>query len=85
LTPEAIDRSEAMTVLDAHLTKSALTQEAAYLRSRPRFERPYGWGWALTLVHELTLWEAEPRLWLIESKPGKEGKQKRVRKCPFLL
>jgi len=37
-----------------------LTQETAYLRSRPRFERPYGWGWALTLLHELTLWEAEP-------------------------
>jgi len=60
LTPEAIDKSKAMTVLDAHLTKSALTQEAAYLRSHPRFERPYGWGWALTLPHELTHWEAEP-------------------------
>jgi len=59
LTPEAIDRFKAMTVLNAHLTESALTQEAAYLRSRPRFERPYGWGWALTLIHELTLWDDE--------------------------
>ncbi len=70
LTPEAIDGTKAMTVLDAHLTKSTLTQEVAYLRSRPRFERPYGWGWALTLVHELTLWEAEPAIrWMEAIRP----------------
>ena len=62
LTRNVFDTTKAMTVLDAHLTKSALMQEAAYLRSRPRFERPYGWGWALTLSHELTLWEAEPAI-----------------------
>src|SRR6266545_3835740 len=43
LTPEAFDRKKAMAVIDAHLTETALLQEAAYLRSRPRFERPYGW------------------------------------------
>jgi len=70
LTPEAIDRSKAMIVLDEHFTKSALTQETAYLRSRPRFERPYGWGWALTLFHELTLWEKEPAIrWLDALRP----------------
>jgi len=57
LTPNAFDTTKATTVLDAHLTKSALLQEAAYMRARPRFERPYGWGWALTLAHELTLWQ----------------------------
>jgi len=62
LIPQAIDKSKAMTVLDSHLTESSLKQETAYLRSRPRFERPYGWGWALTLVHELTLWEDEPAI-----------------------
>jgi len=59
LTPDAIDTNKAMTILDAHLNKAALAQESAYMRSRPRFERPYGWGWALTLSHELTHWEDE--------------------------
>jgi hypothetical protein len=70
LTPDAFDKTKAMTVLDAHLPPAALTQEAAYLRSRPRFERPYGWGWALTFAHELTLWEAEPGIrWLEAARP----------------
>jgi len=70
LTPKAIDTTKAMTALSTHLTKSALNQEAAYLRSRPRFERPYGWGWALTLSHELTVWEAEPATrWLEAMRP----------------
>ncbi len=70
LTPQAFDTKKAMTVLDAHLTESALTQEVAYLRYRPRFERPYGWGWALTLLHELTLWEEEPAIrWMEAIRP----------------
>jgi len=59
LTPNSFDKTNAMAVLNAHLTETALLQEASYLRSRPRFERPYGWGWALTLAHELILWQDE--------------------------
>jgi hypothetical protein len=59
LTPESFDTEKAMTVLNSHLTEDALSQEAAYLHSRPRFERPYGWGWYLTFIHELTLSEDE--------------------------
>jgi hypothetical protein len=59
LVPDAFDTTKAMNVLNAHLTENALAQEAAYLRSHPRFERPYGWGWTLTFIHELTLWEDE--------------------------
>ena len=56
--------------MNAHLTHENLAQEAAYLRSRPRFERPYGWGWALTFVHELTLWEDEhASRWLEAARP----------------
>src|SRR5512138_1527718 len=33
LTPEAFDKTKAMTVLGTHLTESALLQEAAYLRA----------------------------------------------------
>jgi hypothetical protein len=59
LVPEQFDQSAAIAVLDAHLTETALSREASYLRARRGFERPYGWGWALTLAHELTLWEHE--------------------------
>lgn len=70
LVPEAFDKTKAMTVLNAHLTEEALSQEAAYLRSRPRFERPYGWGWYLTFIHELTLSEDESTAqWLKAARP----------------
>lgn len=70
LTPNAFDKTKAMEVLGAHLTELALLQEASYLRSRPRFERPYGWGWALTFIHELTLWEDEAAAkWLATVRP----------------
>lgn len=57
LAPEALDRERALAVLAAHLTPANLEQEARYFIKRPGFERPYGWGWALTLAHELTLWD----------------------------
>lgn len=70
LVPETFDETKAMTVLNAHLTEEALSQEAAYLRSRPRFERPYGWGWYLTFIHELTLSEDESTAqWLKAARP----------------
>lgn len=70
LTPNAFDKTKAMAVLVAHLTQPALIQEVAYLRSHPRFERPYGWGWALTFVHELTLWEDQAAIqWLTAVRP----------------
>lgn len=70
LAPEAFDTAKAIKVLNAHLTEDALLQEAAYLRSRPRFERPYGWGWYLTFIHELTLSEDEAAAqWLQAARP----------------
>jgi hypothetical protein len=71
LTPKAFDTKKAMAVLESHLIEAALSQEAAYLRDRPRFERPYGWGWALTLAHELTLWEEDETAvqWLTTVRP----------------
>jgi len=59
LVPEKFDQTAALAVLDAHLTESALLQETKYMLARRSFERPYGWGWALTLAHELTVWEHE--------------------------
>ena len=70
LAPEAFDRAAALAVLDAHLSEAALSQEARYLLARRSFERPYGWGWALTLAHELAFWEDEPaQRWLSALHP----------------
>ena len=79
LAPDAFDHTKAITVLEAHLTRQALAQEAGYLRAWPRFERPYGWGWALTLAHELTLWEAEVAAsWLEALRPQPAGDRQAV-------
>ena len=70
LVPHAFDTTETLKVLNAHLTPENLAQETAYMLSRPRFERPYGWGWALTFVHELTVWEDETaQRWLEAARP----------------
>ena len=51
-------------------TPHELHQETKYLLTRRSFERPYGWGWALTLAHELTLWEHKlAGKWLIALQP----------------
>ncbi|MER6101718.1 DUF2891 domain-containing protein [Streptomyces sp. NPDC001832] len=39
-------------VLNSHLTRENLVVEAAYLRGRPHFERPYGWAWLVALAAE---------------------------------
>ena len=49
LAPDQVD-AEAIAVLDQRLTPAAIATEAAYLRERPAFKRPYGWGWAAMLV-----------------------------------
>lgn len=55
--PDAVQATATRAVLDAHLTEGALAAEAAYLANHPGFERPYGWGWTLTLAHELATWD----------------------------
>ena len=42
----------AANALDAHFAPEALAAEAAYLRERPAFERPYGRAWLLALAAE---------------------------------
>jgi hypothetical protein len=43
-------RSRLIDVLDERLTTGSCRVEADYLRANPRFERPYGWGWAAMLA-----------------------------------
>jgi hypothetical protein len=70
LVPDAFNPAPALEVLDSHLSVPALLQEACYMELRRSFERPYGWGWALTFVHELTLWEHKRAAsWLQACRP----------------
>ncbi|GAA0597046.1 DUF2891 family protein [Kribbella sandramycini] len=39
-----------LELLNERLTPEAIATEAAYLRDRPSYERPYGWAWAAMLV-----------------------------------
>jgi hypothetical protein len=57
--PDLAGAAEAWTVLERHLSSGGAAAEATYLASRPTFERPYGWGWALRLAGELTTCQDE--------------------------
>jgi hypothetical protein len=64
LVPDALDAVAARAVLDEHLSAQFIQQEASYLQAHPGFERPYGWGWALTLAHEVAEWpDASAQVW----------------------
>ncbi|MFI6675313.1 DUF2891 family protein [Kribbella sp. NPDC050470] len=49
LAPDQVGRRPA-DLLDQRLTPEAIATEAAYLRDRPSYERPYGWAWAAMLA-----------------------------------
>ncbi len=51
LRPERRDRLTRL--LDERLTAEHGATEAAYLRARPGYERPYGWGWMALLAAEV--------------------------------
>ncbi len=57
--PGVIDAAAVRGVLDEHLTAANGRVEAGYVRVRPSWERPYGWGWALMLADELEFWASE--------------------------
>lgn len=52
LFPEAAFADEARSALRGNLAAEKLAGEAAYLRVRPGFERPYGLAWLLALDSE---------------------------------
>ncbi|MBD0328980.1 MAG: DUF2891 domain-containing protein [Thermoleophilia bacterium] len=63
---------DARRVLDDHLTAEKLAAEAAFFAERRHraVERPYGWGWALLLAHELTAWDdADAQRWTAAFAP----------------
>jgi hypothetical protein len=57
--PDAVDRAAVRAVLDAHLRPEAIAAETAHFAAHPWEQRPYGWGWALTLHEEAAAWAGD--------------------------
>ncbi len=57
--PDVVPAGEARAALDATLTAEHLAAEVAFFANphHRSLERPYGWGWLLTLGHELATWD----------------------------
>jgi Protein of unknown function (DUF2891) len=55
---EAVPASEITAVLSRHFERVAMAAEEDFIVGPDGLrERPYGWGWALTLVHEAASWD----------------------------
>jgi hypothetical protein len=68
--PDAVPVADLRAVLDEHLTAAALTTETASFPTHGSRARPYGWGWALTLVHELATWDdQDAQRWAANAAP----------------
>ena len=56
------------TALDERFTAEALAAEARFMAhpDNGRKQRPYGWGWALALTHEVATWnDPDARRWAV--------------------
>ncbi len=55
---DAVPGSEIRAALSGHFDRVALAAEEEFILSRDGLrERPYGWGWALALIHETASWD----------------------------
>jgi hypothetical protein len=65
IAPEHVPGDAVRNVLDDHLSPTSLRVETEFFTSGPgrNRERPYGWGWLLTLAHELNTWPDEGLRW----------------------
>jgi hypothetical protein len=69
-TGDVVPAAEIRAALDAQFTAAGLAAEAEFIRAHGNFERPYGWGWALTLAHELATWDdPDARRWSAAMEP----------------
>jgi hypothetical protein len=56
--PEAVPASEIRNALGSQFERVALAAEEEFITGPDGVqERPYGWGWALALVHETASWD----------------------------
>ncbi len=70
--PSIAGGAGARRVLDTLLTPENLATEVAFFAAHHHrtIERPYGWGWALTLAHELETWDdPDGRRWATAVRP----------------
>jgi hypothetical protein len=71
--PESIPRVEVRQALDEQFTADGLAAEARFMgdASNRGRERPYGWGWALQLVHDVETWadDVDARRWSANLRP----------------
>jgi DUF2891 family protein len=55
---DAVPASEIRAALGAHFERMALAAEEEFIVSPDGLRQcPYGWGWALTLIHETASWD----------------------------
>jgi hypothetical protein len=59
VAPGVVPAAEIRAALDRQFTPASLAAEAEFIKLTGNGERHYGWGWALTLVHELASWEQD--------------------------
>jgi Protein of unknown function (DUF2891) len=73
--PSAVPAAEIRSALDAQFTTEGLRREAEYAAMSGTGLRHYGWGWALTLAHELMTWpgDEDARRWAAAMQPLAEA------------
>jgi Protein of unknown function (DUF2891) len=71
LAGDVVPAGEIRALLDRQFTVDKLAAEASFVASVDgRHERPYGWAWALALVHEIaSLGDAQSGRWLAAIAP----------------
>jgi hypothetical protein len=74
LVPDAVPAAEIRALLTAQFDVVRLASEARFVASADgRSERPYGWAWALALVHEVAVLaatgDADAQTWLTALEP----------------
>jgi hypothetical protein len=70
VVPDAVPGDQIRALLDEHLTAGAIATEAAHMAKHGGSFRPYGWGWALALTHELAGWDdPDARRWAANLRP----------------
>jgi Protein of unknown function (DUF2891) len=70
MVPDDIPADETRALLHAQFTTGKLRAEAEFVAGGGRTERPYGWAWALALIHELgELGDDDATQWLRAMAP----------------
>src|ERR1022692_4342395 len=67
---DAVPAAAIRAALGAQFTAQGLRAEADFMATSGGSQRPYGWGWALTLAHELASWDdPDARRWAAAMEP----------------